>query len=84
MKVVSQDKVGAFAYENWPVFYKVRENEGFGKTFLEMFGRPYSPAAEDRHSFLELMALVQEESETQQKPQNLNSEPALVHDSSAA
>lgn len=66
MPRISEDTISAHNYESWPAFYRVREDERFAKSFEELFGRPFSPAAEDRHSFMQLMSLVHEDEERAQ------------------
>lgn len=61
MDAIPADKVDAADYENWPVFYKLRDDPKFAEAFESKFGRPFVPAPEDRLSFLELLALLRGE-----------------------
>ncbi|MGJ7040166.1 hypothetical protein J2Y63_003429 [Shinella sp. BE166] len=43
-------------YEEWPVFFQIRNDEDFIKCFEELYGRPFSPKPEMRNSIKSLEA----------------------------
>lgn len=61
IKSIPTSKLDPEVYENWPAFYKLRDDPAFSSAFEETFGRPFVPAGENRRSFSELMALVRED-----------------------
>jgi hypothetical protein len=82
MRTIPEDKIKTHSYENWPVFYKLREDDRFAAAFEETFGRPYSPAGEDRHSFVQLISLVREDEEQTTKSEQEGQLPLALETSS--
>lgn len=58
---------GERAYEEWPVFFHVRDDDRFRNTFEEIFGRKYSPAPKKRRGILELMGREESVGEEDEK-----------------
>jgi hypothetical protein len=70
-------KVGAFSedmtanhYQEWPVFYHVRDNPLFAATFKKVFGTVYVPAARERASLSQIVKAVAESGELNETTTN--------------
>jgi hypothetical protein len=50
-KIGSQGAVGADAYQDWPVFYHVRDAAEFREAFKRIFGVDYAPSPRERGTF---------------------------------
>jgi hypothetical protein len=48
-------EIGEHAYEEWPVFYHVRDHEGFATAFESVFGRKFTPKAKERRGIFNLL-----------------------------
>lgn len=55
---VNDDRVGAQGYQEWPVFYGVRENEKFTSAFKEVFGLDYVPSAKEQAGLSQVIKLL--------------------------
>ena len=55
MKKAKEFGLSESAFREWPVFFEVREMEGFKEAYENVFGLPYSPSRKKRDAFSEFM-----------------------------
>jgi hypothetical protein len=54
-KIGSQGDVGAQEYQEWPVFYGVREDPRFTESFKSIFGVEYVPSSKRQAGLAQVM-----------------------------
>ncbi|RWO87101.1 hypothetical protein [Mesorhizobium sp.] len=56
MKKTGKDcEIGENAYEEWPVFFHVRDHDNFAPAFESVFGRKFTPKAKERRGTFNLL-----------------------------
>ncbi len=71
-KIGDRGEVGAQEYQEWPVFYTVRDDTRFKETFKAIFGFEYVPSAKKQAGLPQVMEWIKE--------QRLDAEPTVVEE----